>query len=58
MLNGRHVVIAGPNGATLKTKVEAFLGEMWDGAVSETLDIDDAWKSYEKVQALVGNITR
>ena len=43
-------------GATLKTKIKAFLDEMWDGVVSDSLDISEAWKSFAKVQALVGNI--
>ena len=44
-------------GANLKTQIEALLGEIWDGVFSETLGLDQAWKSYKGVQTLVGSIS-
>ena len=61
-----YVVIGGhpsqksatPNrGATLVTKMNAFLHDIWDGVLIETMGMDQAWKHHRQVLTLCGNIS-
>ncbi len=43
--------------ATLVTKINADLYNIWDGVLVETMDVDTAWKRWQQVQILCGSMS-
>ena len=43
--------------ATLVTKINDFLHEIWDGVLTEAMAIDQAWKNHRNLLTLCGNIS-